>query len=473
MKYKLLLLILMGFVIKINAQEEKEVLKLTMQEAISYAIKNNYENSKASNDIKAARKRKWETTTMGLPQISGKLDYQNWLKQRVSVFPASFSDPFSQLRYLDKFYNLEGLKKTELPPAPTQGAAIPIGAKQTLDASVTLSQLIFDGSYIVGLQSAKTYMKISEQAKEKTELVTKEAVINAYGNVLVAQESVKVLEKNKKILTRNVEETQKIYDNGLTELENVEQLQITLGTLESGLRNAKRMEKIAYQMLNIVLGNSVDEPLELTDSLSQITQNNTDLSLLSDVFDFKNHIDYQMTENNRESKRLLMRLEQSKALPTLAAYINYGANANADKKFTFFNKEQQWFDYSLFGVSLKVPIFSSLGRSSKVARARINLETADLQMQEVVKKLTLQAESAKSEYQLSIENLETAKKNLDLAEKIEKKQQVKFFEGISSSFDLSRAKNQLYTQQNNYIQAMVNVINKKAKLETALNKPIN
>ncbi|CAL2094547.1 Outer membrane efflux protein precursor [Tenacibaculum sp. 190524A02b] len=456
------------FLTSVVLAQEKE-MRLSMQGAIEYAIKNNYDNKIASKNIEAAHERKWETTTMGLPQINGKVDYQNWLKQQVSIFPAGFADGFSQIRQLGDFYDLSSLGVIkDIPDAPTGGLAVPFGTKQSVNASVTLTQLLFDGSYLVGLQSAKTYLKISEQAKEKTELSTREAVVNAYGNVLVTEKSIEILESNKRVLEKNLNETQKIYDNGLTELENVEQLQITLGNIENNLNNAKRMKEIAYQMLNISLGNAIETKLVLTDSLDNLVVSNTDLSLLTKVFDVSKHIDYRMIENDRESKRLLIRLEQSKALPSLSAFINYGANANSDT-FTFFDSSQQWFDYSLFGVSLNVPIFSSFGRRAKTARARIELENADIKKEEVKQKLSLQAKTAKSEYQLSIENYETAKKNLALAERIEKKQQVKFFEGISSSFDLLQAQNQLYTQQNTYMQSMLNVIAKKAKLENALN----
>ncbi|OSY88633.1 transporter [Tenacibaculum holothuriorum] len=465
--YSVFVIFFMG---AIQAQEKE--LSLSMQEAVNYAIKNNYDNKTAVNNIEAAKKRKWETTTMGLPQINGKVDYQNWLKQQVSVFPAGFADSYSQIRQLSEFYDLSSLGIIkEIPDAPTEGLAVPFGTKQSVNASVTLSQLIFDGSYLVGLQSAKTYLKISEQAKEKTELATREAVINAYGNVLVAQKTIDILEKNKNVLQKNVNETQKIYDNGLTELENVEQLQITLGNIENNLNNAQRLKIIGLQMLNIALGTDLNTKVTLTDNLESLTLSNTNLSLLTEAFDIDNHIDFRIAQNDRESKRLLMRLEQSKALPTLSAFINYGANANSDS-FTFFNGDQKWFDYSLFGVSLNVPIFSSLGRSAKTARARIELENADIKLQEITQKLNLQAERAKSDYQLSIENYETAKKNLALSERIEKKQQVKFFEGISSSFDLLQAQNQLYTQQNNYVQSMLNVIAKKATLENALNIPV-
>ncbi|CAM1359647.1 Transporter [Tenacibaculum litoreum] len=420
----------------ITAQEKE--MSLSMQEAIDYAIKNSYDNKVSLNDIEAAKKKKWETTTIGLPQVNGKVDYQNNLKQ---LFDA-----------VD--FNNDGFPD--------------FGAKHSVNAGVTLSQLIFDGSYLVGLQSAKTYLKISEQAKEKTELATREAVINAYGNVLVTEKSIEILENNKKILEKNLNETQKTYDNGLTELENVEQLQITLGNVESNLRNAERLKEIAYQMLNVSLGNSIETKLTLTSTLDNLVIDNTDLSLLATQFNIDNHIDFKIAQNDRESKRLLMKLEKSKALPTLSAFVNYNAVANSNS-FSFFETSQKWVNTSVLGVTLNVPIFSSFGRSSRTAQAKIALENADIRLEEAKQKLNLQVERAKSEYQLGIENYETAKKNLALAERIEKKQQVKFFEGISSSFDLLQAQNQLYTQQNNYVQSMLNVIAKKAQLENALN----
>ena len=348
---------------------------------------------------------------------------------------------------------------------------VTFGTKQNINASITLSQLIFDGSYLVGLQSAKTYLKISEQAKEKTELAIREGIINAYGNVLVAEKTIEILLRNKKVNDRLLRGAKLGYKNGLAEEEQVEQFEITKGNIESNIRNAKRLKDIAYKMLNISLGNNIDTKLTLTDNLDGLVLKNTNLNLLSKSFNINNHIDFKIASNDRESKRLLMKLEQSKALPSLSAFINYGTTANSDS-FSFFDSNQQWFNSSLLGVSLKVPIFSSMGRSSKTTQAKIALETSDLKLAETKKQLNLAAERARSNYQLSIENYETAKKNLNLAERIEKKQQIKFNEGISTSFDLLNAQNQLYAQQSNYVQSMINIIANKAKLENALNLPI-
>jgi outer membrane protein TolC len=442
MKKYLYILSLFAFTISLKSQEK--TMQLSLEEAISFALENSYNTKASKNDIASANEKVWETTTIGLPQIDAKVDYQNFLRQPISVADI----------------NGDGIDEEFV-----------FGTKQNVNATVTLSQILFDGSYLVGLQSAKTFLKISEQAQEKTELLTREAVINAYGNVLVAESSTAVLQKNIKILQKNYDDAKKIYENGLNEEEDVEQLEITLGSLKNQLNSVKRLKGIAYQMLNLSLGNPINTPLILTDSLDSLAIQNMNLNLISGEFNVNNHIDFKIAENNREGNRLMVKLEQSKALPTLSTFINYGSQAFSSS-FTFLNGNQRWFDSSLLGVSLSVPIFSSFGRKARTAQAKIALETADLRLEETKQRLSLQAEKAKNEYQLSIENYQTSKKNVGLSERIEKKQRIKFFEGISSSFDLLQAQNQLYAQQQNYIQAMLDVISNKAALENALNLPI-
>lgn len=424
-------------------------MTLSLDQAIDYAIKNSFSNRIAKEDIKSAKKQKWETTTIGFPSIDAGIDYQNFLKQQVSLIPAEFFGG-----------------------TPGEFTEVIFGTKQNLNFAITLKQLLFDGSYFVGLESARTFLKISEQAKEKTELLTREAVINAYGNVLISEESIKILKGNIQILEKSLSDTQKIFENGLTEEENVEQLEITLGNIKSQLSSVIRLKAIAYQMLNLTMGNDTDVKLTLTDTLDSLTRSNIDLKLISESFNLNNHIDYRIAENDRESKRLLMQLEKSRALPTLNAFINYGTLMNSNSTSLLDFSGQRGFNYSLLGVSLNVPLFSSLARSSRTQRAKINLDIANIQLKETEERLSLEAKMARSDYQLSIENYQTAKKNLDLAEKIEKKQRIKFVEGISSSFDLTQAQNQLYSQQQTFIQSMLDVIAKKAALENALNIPL-
>jgi outer membrane protein TolC len=176
-----------------------------------------------------------------------------------------------------------------------------------------------------------------------------------------------------------------------------------------------------------------------------------------------------MATNFKEQRQLEYKLQKAKALPTLAANVNFGYNAFGNQ-FAFFTPNQNWLNYSNLGVSLNIPIFSSLARSSRTQQAKIAVDKATTQLNEAEQKLKLQYAAAKSEYEFSIEEYATAKTNLNLAERIEKKQQIKFSEGLSSSFDFSEAQRQLYSTQQNYLQSMVNIINKKAALEKIINK---
>ncbi len=443
---KLFLIPLFIFALSVKAQEVKQNYNFSLEQAISQALTNNYSAINAGRDIEASKEKKWETTASGLPQISAGVDYANNFVLQKSLIPAEFF----------------GGKKGDF-------ATVAFGTTHNMTAHATLSQLIFDGSYIVALQASKTYMKYYQNAKQKSDVEIKEAVINAYGNVLLAEESIAILEKNKTTLEKTFADTKETFKNGLIEEENVEQLQITLTSINSTLNYNKRLVEVAYKMLKITLGININDDLKLTDKLDSLTASNLDLTFSQNEFVVTNNVNYQMASNYEEQKQLEYKLEKSKALPSLAANLNYGYNAFGNQ-FAFFTPNQSWLNYSNLGVSLRLPIFSSLARSSRAQQAKIAVEQAKTQLTETEQKLKLQFANAKSEYEFSIEEYSTAKTNLNLAERIEKKQQIKFTEGLSSSFDFSEAQRQLYSAQQNYLQSMVSIINKKAALEKVINK---
>ena len=438
------LILLFSLCLSITAFAQDGPVSFSLQEAIDYALENNRTVKNAIRDIEIAKEQKWETTATGLPQISGTVDYQNWLQQQVSLLPAEI---------------FGGEAGTFIP--------VEFNTKQNIGATATLNQLLFDGSYLVGLQASKVYLEISKNSKTKTDLEIRKAVINAYGNVLLTEESLKILESNKEILESNLNEIQKTFENGLEEEESVEQIKITLSGLISDLNNVKRLNELSYQMLNITLGIDLNTDTTLTDNLEILALQYTSLEALAADESVENTIDYLIAQNDVESKDLLVKLAMSDGMPTLSAFINGGYSAYGET-FGFFNSSQKWYGSSLFGVSLNIPIFSSLGRSAATQQARIDLDKAHESLTETEQQLKLQIATAKSEYQYAIEDYGNKKLNLELAERIEHKNQVKFFEGISSSFDLRQAQTQLYSAQQEYLQAMLDIINKKAELDAIL-----
>ncbi len=416
----------------------------TLENAVDYALENNRVSKNATSDLEIANAKKWETIATGLPQINAFIDYNNNLKQPVSLVPAEFFGG-----------------------NPGEFAELSFGTKQTIDGSVTLSQLLFDGSYMIGLASIKLYMDIAEKAKIKTDQEVKKATISAYGNALISQERVKILNKNLKNVKNNLDEIKKIYQNGFTELENVEQLTISYKSLKNSLDYAIKIEKTTLNLFKLIIGYDIEKEIALLDNLSGLTLKSFDLNKSSENFEIEKNIDYQLSLNNKKSQQTLLRLEQAKALPTLRAFIKGGYDGNNDS-FKFFKPNQKWYGYSFVGVSMSVPIFSSLRKSAKTQQAKIEFEKSVIDYSESKKRILIELENAESEYQYALNSYNNAIENLKLAEKIERKNQIKFLEGLISGLELRQAQIQLYSIQNELLQSMLEVINKKTTLEIML-----
>ncbi len=427
-------------------QAQELPVNFTLGEAITFALEHNYSAINASRDLVDAQKQKWETIATGLPQIDGNISYQDQLKQPISLIPGDFL------------------------PNAEPGTFVPIvfGPPRSTAAIATLRQQIFDGSYIVGIQATRAFLSYSANNKEKTDQEVRQAVVESYGNALLARESVEILKRNIATVEKNLYETRKLYENGLSEEENLEQLQITLASLKNILNSNERLQTITLQMLNTVMGLPIEHPTELTQGLDDLVAQETRPELLELDFLLENNTDFKLVTNLNQQRYYEWKLARSRALPTLNAFINYGWTEFGDP-ITILGSDRQGFESSILGFDLSIPIFSSLKRSATTQRAKIALEKAKTQLEETKQMLRLQHKQARSDYILAIETYQTSKENLALAERIEKKNEIKYTEGIASSFDLRQAQTQLYRAQEEYLQAMVDVINKKTTLENILN----
>ena len=427
-----------------QAQELPE--SLSLEEAIAFGLTHNRSIINADREIQKAKKEKWKTIATGLPQISSEVNYQNFLEMPVSLVPAEFFGG-----------------------NPGEFRELTFGTEQNMIGTLKMEQLIFDGSYLVGLQATKVYLAISENLFEKTNLDVKKMVTNLYSNVLLAKYNIRFLEKNKASLENNFQEIHQMFINGFEEQESVEQIQLSLAQTNSQLKYAKNLLKIQQEMLKFVIGYPIETPLKLSDELDDIFNEDLYFESLPNTDNIDNNIDIRIADNNVKSEALKLKLEQSKALPKVNAFINQTYTGNSNE-FTFTNSDQKWYGSSLLGLNVKIPIFSSLGRSANTQKAKISLDQAKTLLEETQSKIRIDANAALNEYQLAIDNYYTEKENLRLAERIEQKNQTKFFEGMIQSFELRIAQLQLYSAQSNFVNAIQKVITNKIELETLLNQ---
>lgn len=437
----IILIILLGF--NVNAQKD---YTFSLDEAISFALLNNRASVNAKKDLAIAQKEKWETISRGLPQINSYFDFNNRLKDPISLIPAEFF----------------GGEKGEF-------AEVSFGTKQSVSGELILNQLLFDGSYIVGLQSIKLFLDIADQTKIKTDIEVRRQVANAYGNVLISQERVKILENNYNNIIKTLDETKAIYENGLIESESVDQLTITSSSIKNSLEYAIKFKKLSERILKLLLGIELDDNMVLNDDIESIIVKSIDPELVNTDFNVEENIDYKIALNAKKGSETLLRLEKVKALPRISAFLS-GAYNGYNESFKITDPKQNWYGSSQLGLNMSFPVFSSFQRRASTQRAKIEIEKSENILNETKKNLNLEVEKTRSDYNYAINNFNSVKQNVILAESIEKKNEIKFKEGIASSFELRQAQNQLYSIQNEYLEATLKLIENKINLEILLNK---
>ncbi|CAI8319280.1 MAG: Uncharacterised protein [Bacteroidota bacterium] len=417
--------------------------QLDLDGAIQLAKTNNRTLQNSSKDIQIAKQKRWETISIGLPQVSLSAGYMNALKQATTVVP---SETFGG--------------------QPGEFAELLFGTTQSANAGLRLEQLIFDGSYLVGLQASEVYLRISEQAYAKTEQVITQATVDAYINALLAKAQITVLEQNLEAAQQNLNEIKVIFENGLTEEETMQQLQLIVSSLKSSLNYTKQMARVAKNVLRFVLGMEFDAPLTLSSTLEGLALQHQ--SEYSNSLSLNENIDYQIAQNDIRSKELLLKLERFKSLPKITAFLSGGYDGY-NQSFEFTQPEQDWFGRASFGLNLSIPVFSSFLSQAKKQQAKLALEQSKNEAADVAQELLLEESRLRSEVQFNLENLQTTATNLGLATSIEQKNQLKFKEGLVSGFTLRQAQTQLYDAQNDYLTAMQQLVVSKTSLSLLLN----
>lgn len=444
MKFILLLSTITISVFTTVAQSESS---FTLKQAQEYALKYNYQRVSAEKDVLIAKKKVMETTGIGLPQVTAEAQFQNFLDLPVSLVPAS---AFNPLAPKDEFAELK------------------FGTDYNTTAKITATQLLFDGSYIVGLQASRTYKSLTEKSLEKTELTVREEVAQAYYLCLVADENVKILSEIVTSTEKLYEETQRIYQEGFMEEQNVDQLRLTLNNINNSLTESKRQKEIALNLLKFQMGMELVTTITLTDNIDVLLVAVNPADALAKEFKAENHIENQIIKVNEDLMKLNLRKEKYAFAPQVAAFFNH-QQQNMSNKFEVFSGGT-WYPSTLWGLSIKLPIISGGMRLAKVGQARLDYEKAKNTSKQVEQSLLLKAQQAKSNYTSSYSIYLNQKDGLQIAEKINNNSMKKYTEGIISSMELTQSQTQYLETEAKYIKSLLDLLNASSQLNIALGK---
>jgi outer membrane protein TolC len=424
---------------------QSEVVRLSIEDAVKYGIENNRNLKNAEREIQMAYQERWKTIAIGLPNVSLDLNYLNNLELPTSLIPAEFfggnKGDFSEIQF---------------------------GTEQTAIGSVRMEQLLFDGSWLVGLEYSKIFLATSENFYEKTLLEVREGIVKLYSLVATLNEGISLLENNLENFKKDLNEVNELYKNGFQEEENVEQIRITLAQAELSLLQAIKTRDNQINLLKLVLGINIDDELVLVTSLDEFIGNNVVFANSFENFDTGKNVDIKISQNMFDTKRIEYKLEKSKQLPKISGFVS-GTYTGYNNEFNFTDKSQSWFGSSVVGVNLEIPLFNANRMNVSSQKAKIAMEQARANLEEQEEKTQAEVIQKLNDYQLANKSLSVNEQNMNLAISIEDKNSIKFFEGLVSSFELRQAQIQLLDSQQKYLNSVIELISIKTELETLYN----
>ena len=424
---------------------QTEVVSLSIEDAVKYGIENNRNLKNAEREIQMAYQERWKTIAIGLPNVSLDLNYLNNLELPTSLIPAEFfggnKGDFSEIQF---------------------------GTEQTAIGSVRMEQLLFDGSWLVGLEYSKIFLATSENFYEKTLLEVREGIVKLYSLVATLNEGISLLENNLENFKKDLNEVNELYKNGFQEKENVEQIRITLAQAELSLLQAIKTRDNQINLLKLVLGININDELVLVTSLDDFIGNNVVFGNSFEDFDTDKNVDIKISQNMFDTKRIEYKLEKSKQLPKISGFVS-GTYTGYNNEFNFTDKSQSWFGSSVVGVNLEIPLFNANRMNVSSQKAKIAMEQARANLEEQEEKTQAEVIQKLNDYQLANKSLSVNEQNMNLAISIEDKNSIKFFEGLVSSFELRQAQIQLLDSQQKYLNSVIELISIKTELETLYN----
>ena len=262
MKLKFSITLLL-FTSLVHAQENK----FSLQQAIDYALTNQSNVKNAMYDEKIANQKVNELTGLGTPQINGEASINKFIEIPTSFLP-DFITPLTYQAL--KSENLVTQQRVdEIINRGTVFFPVKFGQEFTASAGVTVTQLIFDGGYLAGLQASRAYREFSRKQTQQTKIETAVTVTKAYYNVLVSQQRLALVNKNVERLKKLRNDINATYAAGFVEKLDFDRVDLTYNNITVQQANAKRIAELSYALLKFQMGMDVNAPIELTDSLNE------------------------------------------------------------------------------------------------------------------------------------------------------------------------------------------------------------
>lgn len=442
----------------------------TLDQCIDYALKNsiNVQNSVLDEQIATAKVK--ETIGLGLPQISATSSIVH--NPKLSRFFTTYTGSGG---FIGDLSGVPGIQVGDVIAARNFFQLQSSGG-----ASVTANQLLFNGSYLVGLQASSVYKELAVKTGNQTKEQIIQQVMKAYYGVLINKERINLFANNIARVDSLLRNTKALNQSGFAEAIDVDRIQVTLNNLLSERNKFLNLNELGLELLKFQMNYPMDQTLEVVGNINEV-QVDTNLERSKEGWDYKIRPDYQVLETNRKLQALNVKNQQAAFMPTLNAFATWGYSTQSPQLGGLFKTNSKitdngtvgpdkWYDYSQIGISLNVPIFSGMQRQYRLQQEKIALQKIDNGFKSLKNGIDLEIKQASLIFENAISTLETQRANMDLANRVAQVTKIKYEQGVGSNIEVIDAENSLRQAQTNYYGAMFDAMIAKVDLDKAYGK---
>ena len=416
---------------------------LSLDDATTAAMQLNAKLQNASLGVSKAIAQKNEVRGTGLPQVTASFDLKDYLKLPTSLIPAEFFGG-----------------------QPGEYAEVQFGTQYNITTGINASQLLFSGEYIVALQASQAYIQFAEQEQQKSKVEVITAVQKAYFAALITEERFDILNENLSRLESMKMEIEKMYDAGFVEKVDLDRITGTYNNLVTERNNIQKLLNLTYMSLNLQMGEELDTKWDLTENLDDQLTRIGQTNLMEGHY--SERADYQLLQTGLRLAELDYKRYQYSKIPTIALYGSY--NWQAQRNELFGSSQKKWFPIGLIGFTINANLFTGLSQDYRSERAQLDVMTTSNNVNEMERAMSLEIQNAKITLENSMNSIENQKTNIELAQSIVDRTNIKFKAGTATSMEVIEAENALTEAQSNYINALYSAILAKIDFDKATGK---
>jgi outer membrane protein TolC len=424
-------------------QESQATLNLDLTTALKIAHDNNPTIKIAELEIQRVDYAKKEALGNLLPSLSASGQYTNSIMKSVMFMPESFSAMMGGQKYME------------------------IGYKKSYTGTVSAALPLVNFSLWEQIKSKQNEIDlILEQARASKIDMTKQ-VKDAYFAVLLAKNSLKVLERSINNAKETLKTTQTSFEQGVVSEYDLIRAKVQVNNLNPTYISAKNGLELAILQLKMILSLPQDQEIVFVENLEDFSDRIISVSAAESERAANNNSDIRQLDLNIVSLKHSLRMINSQHLPSLSAFGQYSYQTQADDfKFADYN----WVGSAAVGLQLSIPIFNGRTVVNKAKQLKISLQELELQKQYASDGIELQIQSAINSMKAAQEQLLVNKDAINQAERGYEIAKVRYQTGTGTILELNDSELSMTQANLNYQQSLYDFLTAQTNLEKVLGR---